>query len=431
MAKTLDVYLHHELVGHLIQDEGGQTVFEYAQTWLDRPGATALSVSLPLRKERFSRDECRGFFAGVLPEESKREIIARNLGISARNDFAMLERIGGECAGAVTFIPAGQPLPGRDYHYRAISSKQLADIFKELPKRPLLAGEEGIRLSLAGAQDKIAVRIEGDEISLPLGGAPSTHILKPSIERFAGVVSNEALTMHLAAATGLPAAQVEVRAAEQIQYLSVVRYDRRHVQSGSVTTLERLHQEDFCQALNVVPEMKYQKEGGPSLKQCFELVREVSSAPVIDLARLLDAVIYNYLIGNSDAHGKNFSLLYHQAGTANQEIRLAPLYDVISTVYYPELSNEMAMKIGDEYRSERVTPRDFEKLADQAGLAKPLVLRRVPELAQTVLDAINGVAIPSEVAQSVAALIRKRCGATLHRFRIGVDTENRPKKQTQ
>lgn len=417
MARTLNVYLHEELVGQLIQDEGGQTVFEYAQAWLDRPGATSLSVSLPLRKERFNRNECRGFFAGILPEESKRETIARNLGISARNDFAMLERIGGECAGAVTFIAAGESLPVRDYRYRAISSKQLADIFRELPKRPLLAGEEGIRLSLAGAQDKIAVRIEGEEISLPLGGAPSTHILKPSIERFDGIVFNEAFTMQLASAAGLPAAKVEVHIAERIDYLSVERYDRRHVQSGTVTGLDRLHQEDFCQALNIVPEMKYQKEGGPSLERCFELVRDVSIAPVIDLARLLDAVIYNYLIGNNDAHGKNFSLLYHQAGTATQEIRLAPLYDAISTAYYPELSNDMAMKIGDEYKSERVTPRDFAKLAEQAGLAKPLVRRRVPELAQTVLDAMVSVAISNEVGQNVASLIRKRCTTTLARFK--------------
>lgn len=416
MAKTLDVYLHDELIGHLIQDDGGQTVFEYIQAWRDRPGATPLSVSLPLRKERFSRNECRGFFAGILPDETKREIIARNLGISARNDFAMLEQIGGECAGAVMFIPAGQPLRARDYNYRPISQKQLADIFKELPKRPLLAGEEGVRLSLAGAQDKIAVRIEGDDVSLPLGGAPSTHIFKPSIERFAGVVFNEAFTMQLAAGAGIPAATVEVRIAETIAYLSVERYDRTYIKSGTTTTLDRLHQEDFCQALNIVPEMKYQKEGGPSLKQCFALVREVSSAPVVDLARLLDIVIYNYLVGNNDAHGKNFSLLYHGTGTASQEIRLAPLYDAISTVYYPELSNEMAMKIGDEYKSERVAPRDFDTLAEQAGLAKPLVRRRVPELAQAVLDTINKIKIDQDVAQKVAALIRKRCEASSRRF---------------
>jgi serine/threonine-protein kinase HipA len=203
MAKTLDVYLQEGFVGHLIQDEGGQMVFDYAESWLEKTGSCPLSQSLPLRKERFTRKECRGFFAGILPEESKREIIARNLGISARNDYAMLERIGGECAGAVTFVPTGEPVPERNYGYRKLSTEELIAILKELPTRPLLAGENGVRLSLAGAQDKIAVRIEGDTISLPLGGAPSTHILKPAIERFEGVVFNEALSMKLAATVGL------------------------------------------------------------------------------------------------------------------------------------------------------------------------------------------------------------------------------------
>jgi len=418
MARTLDVYLHNELVGHLIQDDGGQMVFDYVERWLQKPGATPLSQSLPLRKERFKRNECRGFFAGILPEESKREIIARNLGISARNDYAMLEQIGGECAGAVTFMPVGEALPERNYGYRPLSSQELAAILKELPKRPLLAGEDGIRLSLAGAQDKVAVRIEGKEISLPLGGAPSTHILKPAVERFGGVVFNEAFCMKLAAVAGLPAAKVETRIVEDIEYLLVERYDRTHQKNAEgATTLDRLHQEDFCQAQGIVSEMKYQKEGGPSLKQCFALLRDVSSAPVIDLSRLLDAVIYNYLVGNNDAHGKNFSLLYHGVGTANQEIRLAPLYDVVSTNYYPELSKDMAMKIGGEYSSDKVTPKDFEKLAEEAGLAKPIVKDRVPELAETVIANLDTAGIEHPVAQAVAAVIRKRCETVRNEFK--------------
>ena len=418
MAKTLDVYLHNELVGHLIQDDGGQMGFDYAESWLQKPGATSLSQSLPLRNERFKRNECRGFFAGILPEESKREIIARNLGISARNDYAMLEQIGGECAGAVTFVPAGENLPERNYGYRPLSSQELAAILKELPKRPLLAGEDGIRLSLAGAQDKVAVRIEGNEISLPLGGAPSTHILKPAVERFAGVVFNEAFCMRLAAAAGLPAAKVEARIVEDIEYLLVERYDRVHQKNAEgATTLDRLHQEDFCQAQGIVSETKYQKEGGPSLKQCFALLRDVSSAPVIDLSRLLDAVIYNYLVGNNDAHGKNFSLLYHGVGTANQEIRLAPLYDVVNTTYYPELSKDMAMKIGGEYSSDKVRPQDFEQLAEEAGLAKPIVKNRVPELAETVIVNFDKAGIEHLVAQAVAVVIRKRCETVRNEFK--------------
>jgi serine/threonine-protein kinase HipA len=413
MARTLDVYLQRELVGHLIQNAGGQMVFDYAESWLQRPDATPLSHSLPLRRQRFTRKECRGYFAGILPEESKREIIARNLGISERNDYAMLERIGGECAGAVTFVLSGEPLPAPDDHYRALSAPELAGILRELPRRPLLAGETGIRLSLAGAQDKIAVRMEGDAISLPLGGAPSTHILKPAVERFAGVVFDEAYCMKLAAAVGLPVAKTEIRRVEDVEYLMVERYDRTHRQTPDGTTLERLHQEDFCQALGIVSENKFQKEGGPSLKQCFALLREVSSAPVIDLARLLDAVIFNFLVGNNDAHGKNFSLLYRGADSVSLETRLAPLYDLVSTRYYPELTRELAMKIGGEYSSDKVSKANFEQLAEDAGLAKPLVRRRVPELADIMLSNLGQTEIGNPVAEALAEQIRPHCNRFL------------------
>ena len=418
MARALDVYLHRDLIGQLVQDDGGEMLFEYAESWLNKPGATPLSQSLPLRKARFRRKECRAFFAGILPEESKREIIARNLGISARNDYAMLERIGGECAGAVTFIAQGEALPERNYSYRKLSEEDLAAILKELPKRPLLAGEEGIRLSLAGAQDKIAVRIEAGEVCLPVGGAPSTHILKPAVDRFEGVVFNEALCMKLAAAAGLPTAAVETRNVAGLDYLLVERYDRIHrAVAGGEVVLERLHQEDFCQAHGIDSEHKYQKEGGPSLKQCFTLLRAVSSAPVIDLASLLDAVIYNYLVGNNDAHGKNFSLLYRGAGMEQQEIRLAPLYDIVSTVYYPELSREMAMKIGGEYSSDKVTAKDFEQLAQEAGLGKPLVRSRVMDFTDKVIAALPRVEIAHPVAEKVGALVRERAKKVKRSYR--------------
>jgi serine/threonine-protein kinase HipA len=328
-----------------------------------------LSPSLPLRKERFAAKECLGFFGGILPEESKREIIARNLGISARNDYAMLEQIGGECAGAVTFIPAGQELSKRDYHYRKLDAKQLAGILRELPKRPLLAGEKGIRHSLAGAQDKVAVRIEGEEVSPPLDGAPSTHILKPAVERFTGVVFNERLCMTLAAHMNLPAAKVEARKIEDVEYLLVERYDRKYVTIDGAPGVEWIHQEDFCQTQNIVSELKCQKEGGPSFKQCFTLLRNVSTAPVMDLANLLDAAIFSYLIGNNDAHGMNFSLAY-----PDKETRLAPLYDAISTAYYPELNTDMAMQSSINNRLSTLFPfrapfpkSDSPKLSQRFG----------------------------------------------------------------
>jgi serine/threonine-protein kinase HipA len=412
MSRTLDVYLRRDLVGQLIQDEDGQLAFYYAESWLKNAKAVPLSHSLPLRKEKFSRNECRGFFAGVLPDESKREIIAKNLGISAGNDFAMLEQIGGECAGAVAFIPAGEKLPERNYSYRPLTRGKLAEILKMLPRRPLMAGEDGIRLSLAGAQDKMAVHVHNGQISIPLGGAPSTHILKPAIEHFEGIVFNEAFCMKLAHAIGLQTAKAEVGKVEDIDYLLIERYDRTVLKdAGGAEYLERQHQEDFCQALGVSPDNKYQNEGGPSLKQCFDLLRELSSAPVIDLQSLLDAVIFNFLIGNHDAHGKNFSLLY------GSETRLAPLYDVLSTTYYPNLARKMAMKIGGEYESDKVQPKNFDQLADEAGLAKPMVKRRVQEVAETVLSKAPELITGHPTTKAVADLVQGRCNKVLQKFK--------------
>ena len=410
MARTLDVYLHRDLIGHLTQDDGGQMLFEYAAAWVENPKAMPLSHSLPLRRERFSRKECSGFFGGILPEQAVREIVAKNLGISAKNDFAMLEQIGGECAGAVTFMRAGDPLPERNDNYRDLSDNELIEMLKTLPHRPLLAGEKDVRLSLAGAQDKVPVKVSGATISVPLEGAPSTHILKPSQDRFPGLVFNESFCLGLASAAGLSAARAERRNIQGIDYILVERYDRRLVEKPE-PHYERLHQEDFCQALGIVSEQKYQAEGGPSLKDCFGLLRSVSTAPVIDLQDLLDAVIFNYLIGNNDAHAKNFSLVY-----AAGEARLSPLYDLVCTVYYKDLSPKMAMKIGGEYVSDKIRPAHFEDLADEAGLGKALVKQRVAELAGSVIEKLKTIDARQPVAGEVAGIIRQRSEGAVSRF---------------
>lgn len=407
MDRTLDVYLHEQLVGLMVQDDNGDMVFDYNESWINNPNAMPLSLSLPLRKERYSRRECEGFFDGILPEDENRRIIARNLGISAKNDFAMLEKIGGECAGAVTFIPSGNRFPEHDERYHHLSDTELANILRILPRRPLMAGEEDIRLSLAGAQDKIAVHIAEGRISIPLGGAPSTHILKPAIELYEGMVFNESICMNLAHAIGLPTTKTEISRVEEIDYLLVKRYDRT---GGGDIPLKRLHQEDFCQALGIVSEHKYQNEGGPSLKQCFQLIRETSSIPVNDLQSLLDGIIFNFLIGNNDAHGKNFSLIY-DGGT-----RLAPFYDMLCTVYYHELSKNMAMKIGGEYVSDKVTIRHFERFTEEAGLGKPMVKRRLLDLAEMMISKLPEVTTEHPVVNEVARLIHRRCVHARQRF---------------
>ena len=382
--------------------------FDYAPSWLENPARRPLSHSLPLAAERYTGKECRGFFAGILPEESNRKLIAKNLGIDARNDFAMLERMGGECAGAVTFMPSGQPLSAEKVSRRVLSEDDLAAVFRRLPRRPLLAGEEGVRLSLAGAQDKLAVCVEGGEISIPLGNTPSTCILKPAGGRFDGMVANELACMRLAAAVGLPAAKVQAHRVRGCDYLLVERYDRV-VRDGRVT---RLHQEDFCQATATPPDVKYQAEGGPSLRRCFDVLREASDVPVLDLQILLDAVIFNYLIGNHDAHGKNFSMLHGAAGL----VRMAPLYDLVCTVHYRELSAKMAMKIGGEYHSGRVSLRHFEGLADEAKLAVPMVGGRVREMAERLAAALREPGVSDERDDEIKALLRRRCEKVLSWF---------------
>lgn len=419
MSKKLDVYLRDDLVGHFVQDDHGDVAFSYAESWLENVAAIPLSQSLPLRQERFSRKECRGFFAGLLPEQSMREIIAHILGISAKNDFKMLEQIGGECAGAVTFMPAGEPLPKQEQGYRKLSDEELFDILRELPRRPLLAGNKDIRLSLAGAQAKLPVHVFEGQISLPQSGAPSTHILKPANERFEGLVFNEAFCMKLAALVGLPVANTAIGSIGGLDYLLVERFDRktdlriRAPRPWPYT--ERWHQEDFCQALGIVPELKYQNEGGPSLQQCFQLLRDASDVPVVDVLALLNAVIFNFLIGNHDAHSKNFSLLYGEP-VLGRRTRLAPFYDLVSTVYYPDLTPKMAMKIGGEYMSGKIRPKHFEHLAEEAGLGKAQVIQRVPALAQAILDHLDKVHIDHKVAYEVATLIRNRCEETLLKF---------------
>lgn len=409
MARALNVYYDRELVGKLIQDDGGQMTFQYDKDWLTKPKPTPLSRSLPLREELFTQKECRAFFGGALPEEGNRQVIARILGISDKNDFAMLEQIGGECAGAISFLPEDEKIPENDDRYRELDDEELAKILRELPRRPLMAGEDGIRLSLAGAQDKIAVRVNDAKISIPRGSAPSTHVLKPAIDTYEGVVFNEAFCMMLANACDLTVAPIEVGKVEDIDYLLARRYDRIQDNEGNI---QRLHQEDFCQALGIPSEIKYQSEGGPSLTDCFALIRDAASAPAPDLIALLDAVVFNLLIGNHDAHAKNFSLLY----MPDRSIRLAPLYDLVCTVYYPELTDKMAMKIGGEAKSALTYPRQIQQFAADAGLAPAQTRARVSALADRLLEEIPGIEKPNAVSEDVAALIMERCNDYRSRF---------------
>ncbi|MBB4169307.1 type II toxin-antitoxin system HipA family toxin [Rhizobium sp. BK538] len=387
-AKVLNVWWDGRVVGQFTQDRHGDIGFAYAQAWLDDDKALPLSASLPKRSERFSRRECRPFFGGLLPEESQRLVAAQALGVSPANDFALLDRLGGDVAGALQLLPEDQePVetgPISDQQPPPLDDAGIVRVLDALPMRPLLAGEEGLRLSLAGAQSKVPVVLIDGQIALPLHGQATTHILKPPIARFPGTTENEALVMMLAAAIGLDVAPVEPRFAQGRPFLLVERYDRIRDASSLV---RRIHQEDFCQALGVPPETKYASEGGPTFKDCFELLRRVSARPATDVLKLLDAAIFNLIVGNADAHGKNFSILYDDQGP-----RMAPLYDLLSTVAYPDLSPKMAMRIGKRATLAEMDADGWQMFAKEAGIGFPLLRRRITELCDSAVESAGSVA---------------------------------------
>ncbi|MDP2752650.1 MAG: type II toxin-antitoxin system HipA family toxin, partial [Rhodocyclaceae bacterium] len=319
------------------------------------------------------------------------------------------------CAGAVTLLKPGQSPQTVTNNVRWLNEAELLALLDELPKRPMLAGEEGLRLSLAGAQDKLPVVFSGGRIGLPLFNTPSSHILKPAIASVEGSVFNEGFCLALAARLKLTVAQATIQRVADRHYLLVERYDRQRQPDG---TLKRVHQEDFCQALGIAPEYKYQNEGGPDLAQCFNLIRRITRPSAPQTLRLLDYVIFNTLIGNHDAHAKNFSLIYSSHGAV-----LAPLYDALSTAVYPHLTDKVAMKIGSKYRFSEVQTRHWEQFAQAAKLSPAQVKKRIHEIAKQLSDqahhlhalfAKDGMNHP--VLTGITKLIDQRSQITIRRL---------------
>lgn len=380
---ALDVYLHEARAGTLERLDGAKMRFAYDPDWLVS-AAVPLSFALPLREEPYTDSECRPFFAGLLPEGDFLKAIARAFGISADNPFSVLREIGGECAGAVSLSEPGVAPPFLSSpEPRWLSDAQLASLLEELPTHPLMADEndeEGIRLSLAGTRDKLGVLLEGEHVGITRGRPPSTHIIKVPPPQLPGLVANEAYCMSLAREVGLTVATAQPLRADGRQALLVERYDRFREGAG----VRRLHQEDLCQASGRPPEAKYESEGGPGVADCGSLIRAHAAGPGAALLRFLDALLFNVLIGNADAHSKNYSLLLEGPGAP----RLAPLYDLISTrAYGRRFGRKMGMKYGGEYRPERIRGRHLDRLGDALGIAHRRVRQHAREMAATALGA--------------------------------------------
>jgi serine/threonine-protein kinase HipA len=380
MKKTLDVYLRDRLVGKLFSAQGTLS-FVYDEAYLKSSDAVKISASLPLSGQEFLHSPVAAFFSGLLPDEAVRIRLAKYLGLSDKNIFGLLESIGGDCAGAISVYPEGTKIESSvSPTYKVLSDDEADEILSSLDKRPLLVGEDDVRISGAGAQDKLMIAFAQGRIAIPTGQTPSTHIIKPPIKGHPDSVHNEFFCMRLAAAVGLPVPKADIYWLKDKPYYLVERYDRRKEADG---VFRRLHQEDFCQALHVPPELKYENEGGPSLEQCFGLLdARIKSGSMAGKNKitLLQGVIFNDLIGNGDAHGKNFSLLYD-----GETESLAPFYDLLSTVIYSDPHKaKMAMKIGRKYKFTDVTDRHWMQLAEAIGVRPDFMERQILTMTKDV-----------------------------------------------
>ncbi|MES2962055.1 MAG: type II toxin-antitoxin system HipA family toxin [Pseudomonadota bacterium] len=422
-TKKLEVYLNKIFTGIFEQNSsgGGKLSFTYDKKYLKSANAKKLSICLPLKPEAFDDATTRAFFSGLLPEDKQLVLVAKNLKSSARNPFALLSEVGRDCAGSIEILPSGEKPPSYfEGSSEKLSENKLYEILSEIRTNPLLAANKKIRLSLAGAQSKLAVLFdEKKKNALPelVKNKPSTHILKPIIPDLPDSVHNEFFCMKLAKEIGFEVAEVFLKQVKERHYLLIRRYDR--VKSKGYTI--RIHQEDFCQALGLFPEQKYQGvDGGPGIENCLKLITEHCSFPGLDSARFINAVIFNYLIGNSDAHGKNFSFLYQ-----GSSIKLAPLYDLISTNSYSKLEHRMAMKLGRSHDPDRTTLRHWhsivaDKATSRSYLDKELqnLAIKLPQAAEALQNKLKKAGIESEVFNVIRGTIAKRSTRILGYFKV-------------
>lgn len=408
MTEILHVYYHTALAGYLTKEKG-LLFFQYDDEYLSA-GNKQIGINFPLQAGKFGDDVVKPFLDGLLAEESIRIKIARLLQTDSRNTFAILERIGGDCAGALSILPADVPINNlRTPEYKYLDDDNAYDILSSLKAQPFI-GDDDVRISCSGAQDKFVACIIDNRVALPLHGTPSTHIIKPNIEGLSDSVFNELFCMKLAKACGLNAPDCFIQKIKDKFFYVVGRYDRENA-NGQWT---RIHQEDFCQILTVLPENKYESGGGPNLAACFHLLNDINVLAPSKIA-FLDLVIFNYLIGNGDAHAKNFSILYK-----NTVPELAPCYDLLCTAIYfsPYHKNKMAMKLGgSKYHMCTVNRESFKKLSAISGYSAAFILKRLDMLASKIIGEAQKLAeelnaLPdysSDIYSKILAIIEKHC----------------------
>lgn len=410
MADALAIWLNDVQIAAVDRERKGRLRLSYTDEALaSYPGGSPLlSLNLPLTRDRYPNERTRAFLDGLLPEGEPRRAIAADLDLPASDVFGLLGTLGKDCAGALVIQPQGDPPPVRPTTTTAepLSDDDLAELVANLRSAPLGVGRR-VRLSLAGVQEKLLLTCMPDgRWGRPVDGTPSTHILKPEIERYANTVENEAFCMRVARQLGFDVAKVETIMVDERPVLVVERYDRTVNADGSVA---RIHQEDFCQAFGTPPERKYQEDGGPTLERIASVLQDVADPGASDT--FLRALTLNVALGNCEAHAKNFSLLHSETGA----LRLAPLYDVMSTRFHPT-DDHLAMYVDSVRKADRVTPERVITEAARWGIRRP----RAQEIVSDVLDrlpaAVNGAAdeiegVPQELIDLVLARIARLAAA--------------------
>jgi serine/threonine-protein kinase HipA len=402
----LDVYLNSRLVGRLNRQSSGAIEFRYDSSWLEWDHALPVSLSLPLREDRFIGDPVVAVFDNLLPDsEAIRRKLAERSHASGDDAYSLLAAVGRDCVGALQFLPEGEePGPAGRVAGRAIDEEEVARIMGSLKQYPLGVGEdEEFRISIAGAQEKTALLYWKEQWHVPHGTTATTHILKPEIGTvqngidLSQSVENEHFCLKLTAALGLPTARSEVREFGGRPVLVVERFDRRWTQEGR---LLRLPQEDCCQALAVPPTLKYESDGGPGIRQILALLQG-SDEPQSDQKTFLKAQLVFWLLGAIDGHGKNFSLYLSPGG----RFRSTPLYDVMSAQPYVDAGQirrnkmKLAMAVDDKryYAIYRIAPRHFLQTASACGMPKGTM--------ETISEEVTGAA-PAAIERALAELPR-------------------------
>ncbi len=389
------VFLGDRVTGHIDVDRGRMS-FGYRDSVGE--DASPISLSLPLRKEPYGDGEARPYFENLLPESEFRHFMARHAGLADRNTSGILGAIGGECPGAVSIWPGELDTwpPGS---YEATTVAHLGKLFNASDDTALMDEQRKGRISLPGALPKLTLRLDDGDWRLARAGAATTHILKRTSLGFAYLVENEYFCMRLADRCGLNVPHVFMLDVG-IPLLAIERFDRIRENDN----IARVHQEDFCQATACLPAAKYEADGGPGFATAIRLLRGHSALPLADVAAFVRWGIFNYVIGNEDAHAKNVALLYGDEG-----VRLAPFYDLVSTEVYKGLQRKSAMAIGGERRFAYVRARQWSRMANEVGLTirgMKRLLRETEEAVSSVLDATHDEAVSQSNDIPIHLLIR-------------------------